>query len=121
MRYRKFRIEDQLQEEISLIIQRELRDPGIGFVTIVEVKMSDDLRVAKVYYSVYGSEDDWKRTEEALERSKGYIKFLLGKRIRIKYMPELTFHPDRSYEKILKIEAILDRKREREDKEVNTS
>lgn len=110
MRYRKLRIQDQLREEISIIIQRELRDPGIGFVTVVEVKMSEDLRLAKVYYSVYGSDEDWQKTKEALERSKGYIKFLLGKRIRIKYMPELAFFPDRSYERMLKIEAILSRK-----------
>lgn len=107
MRYRKFRIQDQLQEEISIIIQRELRDPGIGFVTIVDVRMSDDLRLAKVYYTVYGSEDDWQKTREALERSKGYIKFLLGKRIRIKYMPELAFFPDKTCERVAKIDEIL--------------
>ncbi len=112
MKYRKYRIQDQLQEEISIIIQRELRDPGIGFVTILDVKMSEDLRLAKVYYSVYGSEDDWQKTKEALERSKGYIKFLLGKRIRIKYMPDLAFFPDRSYEKALKIEQILSKKKD---------
>ncbi|MCX7857504.1 MAG: 30S ribosome-binding factor RbfA [Deltaproteobacteria bacterium] len=116
MRYRKFRIQDQLREEISIIIQRELKDPGIGFVTIVEVKMSDDLRLAKIYYSVYGSDADWEKTKEALERSKGYIKFLLGKRVRIKYMPELAFFPDRSYERMLRIEEILTRtQNDRED------
>jgi ribosome-binding factor A len=112
MRYRKFRIQDLLREEISTIIQRELRDPGIGFVTIVDVKMSEDLRQAKIYYTVYGSDEDWQKTKEAFERSKGYIKFLLGKRIRIKYMPELSFFPDKSYERMLRIEEILTRGRD---------
>lgn len=111
MKYRRLRIEDLLREEISIIIQRELKDPGIGFVTVLEVKISEDLRLAKVYYSVYGSDDDWQKTKEALERSKGYIKFLLGKRIRIKYMPDIVFFPDRSYERIKKIEEILSKNR----------
>ncbi|MCS7280646.1 MAG: 30S ribosome-binding factor RbfA [Desulfobacterota bacterium] len=112
MKYRKFRIQDLLREEISVIIQRELRDPGLGLVTIIDVEMSEDLRQAKVYYSVYGSESDWQKTKEALDRSKGYIKFLLGKRIRIKYMPDLAFLPDRSYERVLRIGAILSKNKD---------
>jgi ribosome-binding factor A len=106
MKYRKLRIQDQLREEISLIIQREIKDPGIGFVTILEVKMTDDLKIAKVYCSVYGEEDK-KKTIDALQRSKGYIKFLLGKRVQLKYMPDLTFILDTTYEKVARIEELL--------------
>ena len=73
MRYRKLRLQDQLREEISFIIQREIKDPRVGFVTILEVKMSNDLKIAKVYCSVYGEDEDKKKTIEALQRSKGYI------------------------------------------------
>ncbi|HBA53729.1 30S ribosome-binding factor RbfA [Syntrophorhabdus aromaticivorans] len=107
MRYRKLRIQDQLREEISFIIQREIKDPGIGFVTILEVKMTEDLKIAKVFCSVYGEEEERKKTIQALQRSKGYIKFLLGKRIQLRYMPDLIFTLDTSFEKIARIEAIL--------------
>lgn len=107
MKYRKLRIQDQLREEISLIIQRETKDPGIGFVTIMEVKMTDDLKIAKVYCSVYGENEEKKKTLEALQRSKGYIKFLLGKRVQLKYMPDLEFILDDTFEKAARIEELL--------------
>jgi ribosome-binding factor A len=107
MKYRKLRIQDQLREEISLIIQRETKDPGIGFVTIMEVKMTDDLKIAKVYCSVYGENEEKKKTIEALHRSKGYIKFLLGKRVQLKYMPDLEFILDDTFEKAARIEELL--------------
>jgi ribosome-binding factor A len=107
MRYRKLRIQDQLREEISLIIQREIKDPRIGFVTILEVKMTDDLKIAKVYCSVYGEDEEKKKSIEALQRSKGFIKFLLGKRVQLKYMPDLTFILDNTFEKVARIEELL--------------
>lgn len=107
MRYRRLRVQDLLREEISLIIQRELHDPGLGFITIIDVRMSEDLKTAKVYFSIYGSDEEKKKTFEALKRSKGYIKFLLGKRIKLRYMPELNFMLDDSLEKVQRIGEIL--------------
>jgi ribosome-binding factor A len=107
MRYRKLRVQDQLREEISLIIQREIKDPGLGFVTILEVKLTEDLKIAKVYCSVYGEEEEKKKTIDALQRSKGFIKFLLGKRVKLRYMPDLSFILDTTYEKASRIEEIL--------------
>jgi len=107
MRYRRLRVQDLLREEISLIIQRELHDPGLGFITIIDVRMSEDLKTAKVYFSIYGSDEERKKTFEALKRSKGYIKFLLGKRIKLRYMPELSFMLDDSLEKVQRIGEIL--------------
>lgn len=107
MKYRKLRIQDQLREEISLIIQREIKDPRVGFVTVLEVKMTNDLKIAKVYCSVYGSDEDKKKTFDALQRSKGYVKFLLGKRVQLKYMPDLTFIQDNTAERVARIEEIL--------------
>jgi len=107
MRFRKLRIQDQLREEISLIIQRDIKDPGIGFLTILEVKMTDDLKIVKVYCSVYGDDEEKKKTIEALQRSKGYIKFLLGKRVQLKYMPDLAFTLDNTFDKVARIEEIL--------------
>ena len=96
-----------MQEEISLIIQRDIRDPGMGFITILGVKMSEDLKIAKVYLSIYGDEEAKKNTLEALKRSKGYIKFLLGKRVNLRYMPEINFVLDDTFEKAARIDEIL--------------
>ena len=107
MRYRRLRVQDLLREEISLIIQREIRDPGLGFITIIDVQMSEDLKIAKVHFSIYGSDEEKEKTFEALKRSRGYIKFLLGKRVKLRYMPELIFMLDDSLEKISRIEEIF--------------
>lgn len=107
MRYRRFRLQDQLREEISSIIQQEIKDPGIGFITILEVKMTEDLKYAKVLYSVYGSEEEKTKTVEALRRAKGYIKHILGNRIKLRLMPELTFVLDTGQERASRIEEIL--------------
>lgn len=107
MRYRRLRVQDLLREEISLIIQRELQDPGLGFVTVVEVKMSEDLKTGKVYVSIYGDDEARKNTLDALKRSKGYIKFLLGKRVTLRYIPDLTFHLDDTLERAQRIEEIF--------------
>ena len=88
-------------------MQQEIKDPGIGFITILEVRMTEDLKYAKVLYSVYGSEEEKAKTVEALGRAKGYIRHLLGTRIKLRYMPELTFVFDTEQEKLARIEEIL--------------
>jgi ribosome-binding factor A len=107
MRYRRFRLQDLLREEISAIIQQEMKDPGIGFITILDVKLTEDLKYGKVNYSVYGSEEEKRKTVEALRRAKGYIKHVLGTRVKLKYMPEFTFILDTGQEKREKIEELL--------------
>jgi ribosome-binding factor A len=107
MKYRKLRVQDLLREEVALIIQREIRDPGMGFITVLGVKMSDDLKDAKIYLSIYGDEEHKTATLAALKRSRNYIKFLLGKRIHLRNMPELHFVIDDTYEKAARIEEIL--------------
>ena len=107
MRYRRLRLQDQLREEISSIIQQEIKDPGIGFITVLDVKMTEDLKHAKVLYSVYGSEEETNRTTEALGRARGYIRRLLGTRIKLRYMPELAFVFDTEREKLARIDELL--------------
>jgi ribosome-binding factor A len=100
-------LQDQLREEISSIIQQEIKDPGIGFITILEVRMTEDLKYAKVHYSVYGSEEEKTKTVEALKRARGYIKHVLGERIKLRYMPDLTFVLDRGHERAERIDELL--------------
>lgn len=107
MRYRRLKVQDLLRDEISLIFLNDIKDPELGFITVLRVEMTDDLRYARIIYSIYGNDEQREKTLRALKRSKGYIKFLLGKRIRIKYMPEIEFVMDDSLEKLEKIEKLL--------------
>jgi len=100
-------MQDFLREEISMIIQQEIKDPGLGFITVIDVRMTEDLKYAKVYYSVYGSDEERERTAQALKRATSYIKHLLGGKVRMKYMPEITFIYDTDQEKAARIDAIL--------------
>jgi ribosome-binding factor A len=115
MRYRRLKLQDLLREEISLMIQRDIKDPGLGFITILDVKMTEDLRYAKVFYSIYGNDEEKKKTIQALKRAKGYMKVLLGERLKLRYMPDITFVVDDSYEKVARIEEII--KKETHDRE----
>ena len=108
MRFKRSeKVGDQIREEISQILLRELKDPRIGFVTITTVAVSDDLRTAKVYYSVFGGEQDKEESYKGLESAKGYIKRELGRRMRLKYMPEIIFMFDDSFEYGEHIEELL--------------
>ena len=107
MRYRRFRLQDQIREEVSSIIREEIKDPGIGFITVLDVKLTEDLKHAKVLYSVYGSAEEKEKTMKALKRARGFIKHLLGTRVKLRYTPELTFVFDTEQEKLARIDELL--------------
>jgi ribosome-binding factor A len=104
---RSEKVGDLIRKEISKILVGELKDPRIGFVTITKVAVSDDLRVAKIYYSVFGGEQEKEESYQGLESAKGYIKRELGRRVRLKYMPEINFLFDDSFEYGEHIEELL--------------
>lgn len=96
MSLRTDRIGDLIAREISLIIDRELKDPSIGFVTVTSAAVTEDLRYADVYVSVFGDKDKREKSIEGLRRASRFIRSLIGKRIRIKYTPEIRFKLDNS-------------------------
>jgi len=104
---RSVRVGDLIREEVANIIMHKLRDPRLGFITVTEARVSDDLRHAKVYVSVF---EDAKRDEtlKILISSARFIRNELGRRIKIKFIPELVFKLDESIEYGAKIDRILD-------------
>lgn len=102
---RKDRIASVLGREISRIIGHEMKDPRLGLVTITTVDVTADLKTATVYFS---SLDDKQAGLETLNRAKGYIKSLLASRISMRYIPDLEFRIDNSYEYGKKIDEVLD-------------
>jgi len=99
------------------MLVRTLKDPRIGFVTITKVAVSEDCRLAKVYFSVTGSPDERERSTDGLNSAKGYVRKELGRRIRMKYIPEIIFQFDPSIEYAIHIGEVIEHiKKEREDK-----
>jgi ribosome-binding factor A len=102
---RKDRIASVINREVSDIIAHELRDPRLGFVTITTVDVSNDLKTATIYFSSLNNKQEGLET---LNRAKGYIKSILAQRVRMKYMPDIEFRIDNSYEYGKKIESLLE-------------
>jgi ribosome-binding factor A len=114
---RSEKIADLIQKEISHMLVRTLKDPRIGFVTITRVAVSEDYRMAKVYFSVPGSSDEREKSTDGLNSAKGYVRKELGRRIRLKHVPEITFEFDPSIEYAIHIGEVIEQiKKEREDK-----
>ncbi|WP_308639287.1 30S ribosome-binding factor RbfA [Paenibacillus silvisoli] len=101
------RVGEQIKKELSQLIQSELKDPRIGFITVTGVDLTNDLSQARVYLSVLGSEEQKEETLKALARGTGFLRSELGKRIRFRHTPELLFKFDSSIEYGSKIEALL--------------
>ena len=88
---RSHRIGDQIQKEISGLLAKGLKDPRIGFVTITGVEVTQDLHLARVYYTVMGDNETRAKTEIGLAKATPFIRRELGRRIRIRYIPDLLF------------------------------
>ena len=109
------RVNALLQRELGTLVSEELRDPRIAFTTVTSVEITDDLRSARVYVSVLGDEDAAKKTMAALEDAKPYLRHELGSRTDLRFVPELTFVPDRSAERAVRVSRLLREAREREE------
>ena len=113
MSRRTERINDLLQEEISDLLRRGVKDPRIGgLVTITEVDVSPDLRRAKVFVSVMGTDEEKTSTFRALGAAAHFIQRELGKRLTIRRTPEIDFVPDDSLERGARLLALLEEARE---------
>jgi ribosome-binding factor A len=106
-RKRLERVNQLMKEEISRLVQRELKDPRLGWVTITEVDVTPDLRQAKVFVSVLGPEDKWVASFKALESARGFIWGALRRNLDLRVTPELLFRPDRSMEHAARMSALL--------------
>lgn len=106
--YRADQVGEQVREEIMSIIRRELKDPRIGFVSITAVRMSPDLRQARVRVSVLGNPEEKKASLAGLISAKGLIRHELGKRLQnLKFAPDLRFEIDPSIEYSVHIAELL--------------
>jgi len=103
------RISEEIKKEVSRIIREEVKDPRIAHMTsITQVEVTRDLRYAKIYVSILGSDEQKNHTMEGLNRASGYIRKQLGRQIKIRYIPELQFILDNSIEYSIEISKKID-------------
>jgi phosphoesterase RecJ-like protein len=105
---RSSRVGELLREEIAKLISRGLKDPRIGFVSVMEVRMSPDLHYANVYVSLFGSESERKSSLVALRNSAGWIRREVGQFLRMRYTPEIRFFPDETLDNVYHLEEVLE-------------
>lgn len=116
MSKRPAKVQEALRREISLILHKEIKDPRLGFTTITKVEITKDLKNAIVYYSVLDKKDVM-NTKHALMSSAGYIKGLIGDRIKMRVVPDIHFRLDESMEHTRRVFEILEniKKEKKED------
>lgn len=107
MSVRVEKVASLIKQELSIIFQRNFSIEEYGFLTVTEVRMSQDLKIAKVYVSIYGDADRRQRSMDLLEQEKGFIRSELGHGIRLKFTPSLIFYLDDSLDRAMNINRIL--------------
>ncbi len=98
----------QIQQEVSLMISRDMKDRRVGFVTVTGVQLSPDLRHARIFISLMGSEAEKKESLDTLNHATGWIRHELGQRIRTKFLPDIVFLTDTSQDYGERIDRLID-------------
>jgi len=107
MSVRTQKVGSLVKEELSVLFQRDFSMSEYGFLTVTDVIMSPDLKIAKVYISVYGDTERKKKSFAMLEAHKPSIRSMLGHTVRLRYTPEIIFFLDETVEKAMKLENIF--------------
>jgi ribosome-binding factor A len=115
------RVREKVKTEVARIIQTELNDPRLGFVTITKVDITPDFREAKIYFSVLGTDKDLRRVTRMLEDAKGFIQKGVASRLRTRVTPILRFAHDKSIEKSIRVAEILQQIRDEKGPELERS
>jgi len=105
--YRQRRVADTIREELAELLQREAHDPRLSGVSITAVETSQDLRLARVYFSMLGDDAEVQQALRAFEKASGYLRRELASRVQLRYMPELIFRFDDSLATGGRIETLL--------------
>ena len=107
MSLRTDRVASLVKEEVGMLLVRDFRDPSYGFITVTEVHMTPDLRLAKIYVSIMGSDEVKKRTLAMLEDRKGEVRVMIGSNVRLKFTPAIQFYVDETLDRVEKIDKLI--------------
>lgn len=108
---RTHRVADQMQRELALLIQRDIRDPRLGMITITAVDVSRDLAHAKVYITLMNKDSDDEIAENLaiLKNVAGFLRMQLGKVMKLRSVPQLHFHYDESVRRGVHLSSLIER------------
>lgn len=109
------RVAEEIKKEVMELLRDELKDPRIGFVTVTSVEVTPDIRYARIFVSVLGTAEETKQSLIALNKARGFVRSELGKRIRLRYTPEIEFRFDESIKHGARIMELLGEVKEAED------
>mgnify|MGYP001426037801 CR=1 FL=1 len=104
---RSSQVAEVIKREMSDILSHHIKDPRLGFITVTGVDLSDDLRYAKVFVSIFGEKDKQQESLDGLASAKGFIRKEIGSRLRLRYCPDFSFKVDESIAYGDKIDRLL--------------
>jgi len=113
--HRPGRIAEEIKREVTRMLRDEIKDPRVGFVTVTGVEVTPDIRYAKIYVSILGNDETKVQSLNSLEKAAGFVRSELGKRMRLRYTPEVSFKFDSSIEHGAKIMRLLKEVKEADD------
>ena len=109
------KIADRIQVIVAEMLERRIKDPRLGFVTVTDVRVTGDSQQASIFYTVLGAEDDLASTAAALESAKGVIRSEVAKQLGMRIVPSLTFIPDALPESAKALDDVLERARQQDE------
>lgn len=118
MTRRQIQVGDEIKQIVSVLLQRELKDPRIGFVTVTGVQVTQDLKYARIHVSVMGSPDEQRATMDALTSARGFIRREIASRMDIRFVPEIQFRLDKGVEYSDQIARLLNELKESDAEKV---
>lgn len=101
------KVAEQIKIELGDILGNKIKDPRVGFVTITDVEVTGDLQQAKIFFSCLGEEEEREGSLRGLNKAKGFIRAEIGRRIRLRKVPEISFEYDEAHEYGNHIDALL--------------
>lgn len=107
MSIRTERVASLIKQEIGTILTREYSSPEFGFITVTDVQMTPDLKIAKIYFSIFGSSDIQEKTMAMLDGEKQHIRGEVAHRVRLKFAPALQFYHDTTMDEVDKINRLI--------------
>ncbi|MDD5614384.1 MAG: 30S ribosome-binding factor RbfA [Candidatus Omnitrophica bacterium] len=102
------RVAQEIKKLVSEIMLFEVKDARIGFITVTHVKVTNDLKLAKVYYTVLGDQQQRKQAKDGLRSATKFIRQLVASRMKMRFAPEIAFYFDDTLDRSIKVEEILD-------------
>lgn len=107
MSIRTERVASVIKEEIGAILIREYNDPAYGFITVTDVRVTPDLKLAKVMFSIMGAADVQKKTMAMLERERSHLRGMVGRKLTLRYTPDLQFYHDTTMDRVHRINTLI--------------